>query len=138
MNGRVASAKSVEIDPQLTWGNSNFAVQRSPTGYLSEFRTIQVCPKDFAAGQRDTPATASIVRTVRAEGRENMDPRWACSNSRNDARLFYFAAAVPTVGFVHGAAHLTPLDEAAPESNVEITERRRGIPFLHRHAWLAA
>ena len=63
-----------------------------------------------------------------------MDPRWARSNSRNDARLFYFAAAVPTVGFVHGAADLNP-----PESNVEITERRRGIPFLHRHAfWLTA
>ncbi len=68
-----------------------------------------------------------------------MDPRWARSNSRNDARLFYFAAAVPTVGFVHGAADLNPFDEAAPESNVEMTERRRGIPFLHRHAfWLAA
>ena len=54
-------------------------------------------------------------------------------------RLLYFAAAVPTVGFVHGAADLNPLDEAASESNVEITERRRGIPFLHRHAfWLAA
>jgi hypothetical protein len=53
--------------------------------------------------------------------------------------LFYFAAALPAVGFVHGAADLNPLDEAAPESNVEITERRRGIPFLHRHAfWLAA
>jgi hypothetical protein len=102
-----------------------------------DFRTIQVCPKDFAAGQRDTPATAS--RTVRADGRENMDPRRACSNPRNDARLFYFAAALPTVGFVHGAADLNPLDEAAPESNVEIIEHRRGIPFLHRYAfWLAA
>jgi hypothetical protein len=68
-----------------------------------------------------------------------MDPRRACSNLRNDARLFYFVAALPTVGFVHGAVDLNPLDEAAPESNVEITERRRGIPFLHRHAfWLAA
>ena len=66
-----------------------------------------------------------------------MDPRWACSNPRNDARLFYFAAALPTVGFVHGPVDLNPL-EAAPESNVEITERR-GIPSLHRHAfWLAA
>ena len=52
--------------------------------------------------------------------------------------LFYFAAALPTVGFMHGAADLNPLDEAASESNVEITERRRGIPFLHRHAfWFA-
>jgi hypothetical protein len=68
-----------------------------------------------------------------------MDPRRPCSNPRNDARLFYFAAALPTVGFVHGAADLNPLDEAAPERNVEITERRRGLPFLHRHAfWLVA
>ena len=61
-----------------------------------------------------------------------MYPRRACSNPRNDARLFYFAAALPTVGFVHGAADLNPLDEAAPESNVEIIEHRHGIPFLHR------
>ena len=105
---------------------------------LARFRTIQVCPKDFTAGPPDTPGTASIVRTGRAEGRESMDPRRACSNPRNDSRLFYFAAALPTVGFVHGAADLNPFNEAAPESNVEITERRRGIPFLHRHAfWLA-
>ena len=30
--------------------------------------------------------------------------------------LFYFAAAVPTVGFVHGAAHLDAVDAAALES----------------------
>jgi len=68
-----------------------------------------------------------------------MDPRRACSNPRNDARLFYFAAAVPMVGFMHGAADLNPVDEAAPDGNVEITDRRRGIPFLHRRVfWLAA
>jgi hypothetical protein len=67
-----------------------------------------------------------------------MDPRRACSTPRNDARLFYFAAALPTIGFVHGAADLNPFYEAAPESNVEITERRRGIPFLQRHAFRLA
>jgi hypothetical protein len=68
-----------------------------------------------------------------------MDPRRACSNPRNDARLLYFAAALPTVGFVHGAADLHPLHEATFDGNVEMTKRRRGIPFLHRHAfWLAA
>jgi hypothetical protein len=68
-----------------------------------------------------------------------MDPRRASPNRRNDARLFYFAAALPTVGFMHGAADLNPLDEVAPDGNVEIIERRRGIPFLQRHAfWLAA
>jgi hypothetical protein len=55
-----------------------------------------------------------------------MDPRRACSNPRNDARLFYFAAAVPMVGFMHGAADLNPIDGAAPDGNVEITDRRRG------------
>ena len=54
-----------------------------------------------------------------------MDPRRACSNPRSDARLFFFAAAVPMVGFVHGAADLNPVDEAAPDGNVEITDRRR-------------
>jgi hypothetical protein len=41
---------------------------------------------------------------------------------------------------VHGAADLNPLDEAALESDADrAIERRRGIPFLHRHAfWLAA
>jgi hypothetical protein len=33
--------------------------------------------------------------------------------------LFYFAAAVPTVGFVHGAADLNPLNAAALESYAE-------------------
>ena len=68
-----------------------------------------------------------------------MDPRRACSHPRNDARLFYFAAALPTVGFVHGAADLNPFDEAALESDVDrAVESRRGIPFLQRHAfWLA-
>jgi hypothetical protein len=31
------------------------------------------------------------------------------------ASLLYFAAAVPTVGFIHGAADLTPLNAAALE-----------------------
>ena len=31
------------------------------------------------------------------------------------ASLFYFAAAVPTVGFIHGAADLSPLNAAALE-----------------------
>jgi len=32
------------------------------------------------------------------------------------ASLFYFAAAVPTVGFVHGPADVNPLNEAMLES----------------------
>jgi hypothetical protein len=31
--------------------------------------------------------------------------------------LFYFAATLPTVGFMHGAADLNPLDEAARRDN---------------------
>jgi hypothetical protein len=76
-----------------------------------------------------------------------MDPRRACSHPRNDARLFYFAAALPTVGFVHGVADLNPFEDAALENDTEVTGgcrepmwsvvRRRAMPFLHRHAfWL--
>lgn len=35
------------------------------------------------------------------------------------ASLFYFAAAVPAVGFVHGTADVTPLHEAMFESYAE-------------------
>ncbi len=35
------------------------------------------------------------------------------------ASLFYFAAAVPTVGFVHGSADVTPLNEGMLESYAE-------------------
>jgi hypothetical protein len=115
-------------------------VQRSPTiGYLSKIQNNSGLSQGLYGRTARHSCYGVNSQTVRAEGRESMDPRRACSNPRNDTRLFYFAAALPTIGFVHGAADLNPLDEAAPESNVEITERRRGIPFLHRHAfWLAA
>ena len=32
------------------------------------------------------------------------------------ASLFYFAAAVPAVGFMHGSANVSPLNEAMLES----------------------
>jgi hypothetical protein len=35
------------------------------------------------------------------------------------ATLFYFAAAVPAVGFVHGPADVNPLDEAMLDSDPE-------------------
>ena len=35
------------------------------------------------------------------------------------ATLFYFAAAVPAVGFVHGPADVNPLDEAMFEGYAE-------------------
>ena len=35
--------------------------------------------------------------------------------SSGGTNLLYFAAAVPTVGFVHGAADLSPLNSAALE-----------------------
>jgi len=35
------------------------------------------------------------------------------------ASLLYFAAAVPTVGFIHGAADLSPLNAAALEGYAE-------------------
>jgi hypothetical protein len=57
----------------------------------------------------------------RAEGRENMvadraySPALLASTDRR-ASLFYFAAAVPAVGFVHGSADVNPLDAAELES----------------------
>ena len=35
------------------------------------------------------------------------------------ASLFYFAAAVPAVGFVHGPADMNPLSEAMLEGHAE-------------------
>jgi hypothetical protein len=59
-----------------------------------------------------------------AEGRENMvadRAYWPGSLPFMDRRasLFYFAAAVPAVGFVHGAADVNPLNEAMLESYAE-------------------
>jgi len=60
----------------------------------------------------------------RAEGRENMladraySPGVLASTDRG-ARLFYFAAAVPAVGFVHGPADLYPLNATTLESYPE-------------------
>jgi hypothetical protein len=60
----------------------------------------------------------------RAEGRETMiadraRPRGSLPVMDRRARLFYFAAAVPAVGFVHGPADVTPLDAAMFESDAE-------------------
>jgi hypothetical protein len=53
----------------------------------------------------------------RAEGGENMIADRAYSPGSlafmdRRASLFYFAAAVPAVGFVHGPADVNPLNEA--------------------------
>jgi hypothetical protein len=42
------------------------------------------------------------------------------------ASLFYFAAAVPTVGFVHGAADLSPFEELRGERADGVRARHRG------------
>jgi hypothetical protein len=60
----------------------------------------------------------------RAEGRENMIADRAYSPGSlafmdRRASLFYFAAAVPAVGFVHGTADVNPLNEAMLESYAE-------------------
>ena len=46
--------------------------------------------------------------------------------------LLYFAAAVPTVGFVHGAADLNPLDAAALEGYAETRFIKRAQPTSRR------
>ena len=60
----------------------------------------------------------------RAEGSETMIADRAYSPGSlpfmdRRASLFYFAAAVPTVGFVHGPADVNPLNEAMLESYAE-------------------
>ena len=60
----------------------------------------------------------------RAEGSENMIADRAYSPGSlafmdRRASLFYFAAAVPAVGFVHGPADVNPLNEAMLESYAE-------------------
>jgi hypothetical protein len=58
---------------------------------------------------------------LRAEGSENMIADRAYSPGLllfmdRRASLFYFAATVPAVGFVHGPADVNPLNEAMLES----------------------
>ena len=45
--------------------------------------------------------------------------RGALASMDRRASLFYFAAAVPAVGFIHGTADVTPLHEAMFESYAE-------------------
>jgi hypothetical protein len=55
--------------------------------------------------------------------------------------LLYFAATVPTVGFVHGAADLNPLDAAALEGSAETRSIKHAQPIAKRWPlglrWLA-
>jgi hypothetical protein len=46
--------------------------------------------------------------------------------------LLYFAAAVPTVGFVHGAADPNPLDAAALRGYAETRFIKRAQPTSRR------
>jgi hypothetical protein len=68
------------------------------------------------------PGTALNIHAVSSRReRENMvadraySPGLFASTDRR-ASLFYFAAAVPAVGFVHGSADVNPLDAAELES----------------------
>ena len=45
--------------------------------------------------------------------------RGLVASSDRLTNLLYFAATVPTVGFIHGAADLSPLNAAALEGYVE-------------------
>jgi hypothetical protein len=68
---------------------------------------------------------------LRAEGRENMIADRAYSpglfpSTDRRASLFYFAAAVPAVGFVHGTSDLYSRNLAALESYTEDDFIRHG------------
>jgi hypothetical protein len=69
-------------------------------------------------------AQTSTIKPFRAKGRENMvaDRAYALGlvpSTDRRASLFYFAAAVPAVGFVHGTADLYPRNAAALDSYAE-------------------
>ena len=52
--------------------------------------------------------------------------------------LLYFAAAVPTVGFVHGTVDLNPENAAAPEGYAESRFIKRAqTPPLSTNGWRA-
>ena len=61
MNGRVASAKSVEIDPEPTWVGSKFciaAVSRQHRGVLRSFEVgSPLCPRIDSEQFRPAPRT---------------------------------------------------------------------------------
>jgi hypothetical protein len=70
----------------------------------------------------------------RAEGSENMIADRAYSPGSlpfmdRRASLFYFAAAVPAIGFVHGPGDVNPLNEAMLDSYAESR-------FMHHRARL--
>ena len=79
----------------------------------------------------------------RAEGRENVIADRAYSPGSRSfmgrrASLFYFAAAVPAVGFVHGPADVSPLNEAMLENYAELLHEPRGETRYGRlPGWLA-
>jgi hypothetical protein len=56
--------------------------------------------------------------------------RGLVASSDRLTNLLYFAATVPTVGFIHGAADLSPLNAAALESR--FPKRARGIDTAPR------
>jgi len=74
----------------------------------------------------------SPIMLFRANGRENMIADRAYSPNSfslmdRRASLFYFAAAVPAVGFVHGPADVNPLNEATLEGHAEGCFMNHGV-----------
>jgi hypothetical protein len=101
------------------------------------FRTIQICPKDFAAGQRDTPGYG--ISSQNGSSRREREHGSSSGLFESKKRR---ALVLLRRGGAHGGLHarcrrLNQIHEATSDDNVEMTERRLGI--LRRHAfWLAA
>ena len=81
----------------------------------------------------------------RAKGREKMIADRAYSpglfaSPDGRASLLYFAAGVPTVGFIYGTADLSPLDESALDgygADLNCSESSRGgQPPVPSTGWL--
>src|SRR5258708_5738240 len=83
-------------------------------GCLSKIQNNSGLPQGLGS---QVAAQCSPVMLFRAERRENMSADRAYSRGSppfraRGASLFYFAAALPAVGFVHGSADVNPLNDA--------------------------
>src|SRR5690242_3499328 len=104
----------------------HLAVQRSPGSRMSkqDSEQLRFAPRTWLPIGGTVQRRTATIMLFRAERRENMIADRAYSPSSlafmgRRASLFYFAAAVPAVGFVHGPADVNPLNEAMLESYAE-------------------
>jgi hypothetical protein len=109
--------RDVCLGPEADWPHRNPAVQRCPGSRMPkrDSEQLRFAPRTWSAlgGIVESRHRPSPIMLFRANGRENMIADRAYSPNSfslmdRRASLFYFAAAVPAVGFVHGPADVNP------------------------------